>query len=350
MEKLKYSKIRNKGYGQKWQDFKIHYVGERPRIIRDDGAFSSGKSLLEALAMKFTNFELVLTPEESRIERNDSSPQVCVALPEIQKMNAGLFTQKREVTQRAVSNLLSGLFPKHFTAGIPGSPPAAIAKKARSRKSKTRLNQKTLRQLARDMKKRIETSKSEAAWRNYLRQNILYIQRGDIGLIPKADLGLSGASYPDFFLVTYDGYLDILEIKTPFTALLSYDENGKTHVWSAEIAGAVARLENYLQSVSDLGDELRKKVKNYRGIELPVIKPRGIIFAGNSVQFKGGGPTRGDFEVLNETLQNVNVVTYDELLTRLRNQVTVLSASKGRPIISSARQIALRNLSTSPAP
>ena len=98
MEKLKYCKIRNKGYGQKWQDFKIHYVGERPRLIRDDGAFSSGKSLLEALAGKFRNFELVLTPEESRIQKNASSPQVCVALPELQKMNAGLFTQKREVT------------------------------------------------------------------------------------------------------------------------------------------------------------------------------------------------------------------------------------------------------------
>jgi len=94
MENLKYCKIRNKGYGQKWQDFKIHYVGARPKLIRDDGAFSSGKSLLEALALKFTNFDLVLTPEESRIQRNDSSPQVCVALPELQKMNAGLFTQR----------------------------------------------------------------------------------------------------------------------------------------------------------------------------------------------------------------------------------------------------------------
>jgi hypothetical protein len=245
-------------------------------------------------------------------------------------MNAGLFTQKREVTQRAVSNLLSGLFPKHFTAGSQGSQPASIGKKARPKKLKSRFNLKVLRGLARDMKKRIETSKSETAWRNYLRQNILYIQRGDIGLIPKADLGLSGASYPEFFLVTYDGYLDILEIKTPFTELLSYDEDSKTHVWSAEIARAVARVENYFQSVSDLGDQLREKVKHCRGIELPFIKPRGIIFAGNSAQFKGDRPARDDFERLNEELQNVNVVTYDELLTRLRNHMTVLSGSKGK--------------------
>ncbi len=330
MEKLKYCKIRNRGYGQRWQDFKVHYVGVRPKLIRDDGAFSSGKSLLEALAMKFRNFDLVLTPEESRIQRDNSSPQVYVALPELQKMNAGLFTQKREVTQRAVSSLLSGLFPKHFADGSLGPQPASIGKKVRPRRSKARFNLKTLRRLAKDMKKRMETDKSERVWRNFLRQNILHIQRGYIELIPKADLEISGTSYPDFFLITYDGYLDILEIKTPFTALLSYDEDRKTHVWSAEIAEAVARVENYLQSVSDLGDQLRKKVKNCCGIELPVIKPRGIIFAGNSAQFEGDRPTHDDFELLNKASQNVNVVTYDELLMRLRNHLTVLSGSKGK--------------------
>ena len=59
-----------------------------------------------------------------------------------------------------------------------------------------------------------------------------------------------------------------------------------------------------------------------------MIKPRGIIVAGNSVQFEGGRPTHSDFEQLNDALQNINVVTYDELLMRLRNHLTVLSGSK----------------------
>ncbi len=330
MEKLKFCKIRNKGYGQRWQDFKIHYVGERPKLIRDDGAFSSGKSLLEALSMKFRNFELVLTPEESRIQKDNSSSQVFVALPELQKMNAGLFTQKREVTQRAVSTLLSGLFPRHFDADSEACPPPAIAKKARRRKSKTRFSLKTLRLLAKEMKKRLKTDKSERAWRNFLRQNILAIQRGYMELIPKADLELSGASYPEFFLVTHDGYLDFLEIKTPFTELLSYDEDRKIHVWSAEIAGANARLESYLQSVSELGDQLRIKVKKCSGIELPVIKPRGIIVAGKLAGFEGDRPAHDDFELLNKASQNVSVVTYDELLMRLQNHLTVLSGRKAK--------------------
>jgi Domain of unknown function (DUF4263) len=331
MEKLKYCKIRNKGYGQRWKDFKIHYVGERPKIIRDDGAFSSGKSLLEALATKFENFELVLTPEESQIQGNASSPKVCVALSEIQKMNSGLFTQKRSVTQAAVSNLLSNLFPKDFAGGSQVSPPAVpdiIRKKANTKKRKSRFNLKAMRRLAREMKKQMATDKSEAFWRKFLRENILYIQRGYLELIPKADLGISGVSCPNFLLVTYDGYLDILEIKTPFTTLLSYDEERKTHVWNTEIAEAVARLENYLQSISALGDQIRQKVKNGYGIELPVIKPRGIICAGTSAQLKGDRLAQADFLLLNQASQNVSVVTYDELLTRLRNHLAVLSGRK----------------------
>jgi hypothetical protein len=137
--------------------------------------------------------------------------------------------------------------------------PPSIRKKAGSKKLKSRFNLRDLRRLAREMKKRVETNKSEGAWRSFLRQNILHIQRGYIEFISKADLELSGASYPDFFVATYDGYLYILEIKTPFSELLSYDEDRKAHVWSAEIAGAVARVENYLQSVSALGDQLSRR-------------------------------------------------------------------------------------------
>lgn len=322
MQKLKYCQISNKSYGQRWQNFKLYYAGVRPKLIREDGAFSSGKSLLEALATKFRDFELVLTPEESRIEKNSSARQVFLAIPKLQKMNARLFTQKKHVTQRAVSHLLSDLFPRHFATGNGVSRPV---KRVNSSKLKGRFNLRKLQQLAEDMQKQIETDNSESTWQGYLKKNILNIQPGYIELIPKASVKLPGPSHPDFFLITYDGYLDILEIKTPFAALLSPDKNSRKHVWSPEIAKAIVKVENDLQAVSDAGDDLRKKVKDAYGIELHVIKPRGIIFAGNSAQFKDNKPMQDDFELLNQALTNVSVVTFDELLTRLRNHITVLS-------------------------
>jgi hypothetical protein len=361
MQSLKYTKIRNKGYGQRWKDFKIHYVGQRPKLIRDDGAFSSGKSLLEALATKFERFELVITPEESRIQGNGSGPRICVAVSELQKMNSGLFTQKKHVTQQAVAHLLSSLFPGEFDkvaappsaavtppamaepspAELPSPTPSPVTslpsvqpsaendrKRPARKKLKGRISLKELRRLARELKKRIETHKAEDGWRSFLRQNILAIQRGYIELIPKTDLKLSDDSYPGFFMITYDGYLDIPEIKTPVTELVSYDEETKTHAWSPEIAGAIARVESYLESVTALGDDLCKKVKETRRIKLPAIKPRGIIFAGHMAQFKGNRRARKAFERLNAASPNLTIVTYDELLTRLRNHIAALRGSK----------------------
>jgi hypothetical protein len=322
MENLKYCEISNKTYGQKWQNFKLYYAGKRPKLIRDDGAFSSGKSLLETLGTKFKDFDLILTPEESRIQKDASSRQVYLAIPELQKMNARLFTQKKQVTQRAISRLLSNLFPRHFATGNGVSKPA---KRANSGKLKARFNLKKLQQLAEDLQKRIETDNSESRWQDYLRQNILHLQPSYIELIPKASVEVPGSSYPEFFLITYDGYLDILEIKTPFTALLSYDKNRKKYDWGPDIAQAIARVENYIQAISDIGDELRKKVKDGYGIELHIIKPRGIIVAGNSAQLEGKQSMQDDFGLLNQELKNVNLVTYDELLTRLRNHITVLT-------------------------
>lgn len=327
MEKLKYCEISNKSYGQKWQNYKLYYAGTRPKLIRDDGAFSSGKSLLEALATKFRDFELVLTPEESRIQKNSSSRQVFLAVPELQKMNARLFTQKKHVTQRAISHLLSDLFPRHFAMGNGVSTPT---RRVKSSKLKARFNLKKLRELAKDLQKRIETDNSESRWQDYLKQNILNIQPGYIEIIPKDRVEAPGTTYPDFFLITYDGYLDILDIKTPSTVLLSHDKNCRKHVWSPEIAKAIARIENDLQAVSDFGDDLRKKVKDSYGIELHVIKPRGVIVAGSSAQFKGNKPMQDDFGLLNQALKSASLVTYDELLTRLRNHITVLSGIKAK--------------------
>ena len=329
MEKLKYCEISNKTYGQKWQNFKLYYAGTRPKLIRDDGAFSSGKSLLEALAMKFKDFELVLTPEESQIKKNSSSRQVYVAIPALQEMNARLWTQKKQVTQKAISRLLSDLFPKHFAVGDRVPRPA---RKANPNKLKDRFNLRKLKKLAEDLQKRIESDHSESNWRDYLKENIFYIQPSYIELIPKANLEVPGASYPDFFLITYDGYLDMLEIKTPFTALLSYDKNWKKHTWTQEIAEAIAQVDRHIQTVLDFGDELCKKVKDGYGIELHVVKPRGIILAGNSAQFEGNKPMQDDFILLNQALKNVNLVTYDELLTRLRNHIAVLSGIKGKKV------------------
>ncbi len=178
------------------------------------------------------------------------------------------------------------------------------------------------------MKKRIRTDQSASRWQEFLKENILALQQGYISLIPKAKLGALGSGSPDFFLITHDGYVDILEIKTPATPLLSTNPDDHSDCWSPEVAAAIAQVEKRLEVVAESGEKLRAKVKEGYGIELPLIKPRAVIFAGNSAQLKG--KQQEAFGQLTQGLQHVSVVTYDELLTRLQNQITVLRGMSGK--------------------
>jgi len=136
---------------------------------------------------------------------------------------------------------------------------------------------KVLQPLAKDLEKRIQSDKSESTWQNYLKENILIIQQGYIELIPKANIGVVGTSYPDFLLVTYDGYLDILEIKTPFTPLLLHDKSHNNYYWSSDISKAVAQIENYIQAIAEIGDKVRNAVKDTYGV-ISVLLNQGDYF------------------------------------------------------------------------
>jgi len=358
----KHVKIDSKNYGKRWRNFKIYYLGSRPRGLSERG-FTSGKTILETLAARFKKFELILCDGKSRIRKEGKTTQVFLSTDDLRQVNSQLFTRKKDVTQAAFNAKFGSLFPEHFDtktrlfsyergllAGvltktllptrlskedqraladyIPGFIASGVAKGAGAGKSIAGLEIKILQETAKELEQRIATDKAEATWQAYLKEKITLIQQGYIELIPKGNIDLIGTQYPDFLLVTHDGYLDILEIKTPFTTLLLEDRSHKNYYWSGELSKAIAQIENYIDAVVNMGDHIRARVKDRFQIELRVIRPRGIIFAGNSKQFGEDALIRDDFRLLNEGFKNITVVPYDELLTRLRNYITALSGVK----------------------
>ncbi len=90
MPKTNHIKITNKGYGNRWKNFPIKYIGERPKLIRDDGGFTSGKNILEFLSARFKKFELILCDTKSRIKKKGKTYQVALSVHDLRTMNAGL--------------------------------------------------------------------------------------------------------------------------------------------------------------------------------------------------------------------------------------------------------------------
>jgi len=80
-----------------------------------------------------------------------------------------------------------------------------------------------------------------------------------------------------------------------------------------------------LELIASQAAQVRTFVKDSYNLELKVVRPRGFILAGNSVEFLTQ-KQRDDFRLLSHGLKNVMVITYDELLVRLENHVRVLEA------------------------
>ena len=169
----------------------------------------------------------------------------------------------------------------------------------------------------------LKKSRSESWWQTYIHRNILIIQQGFIQAIEKMNVSLGGTKYPDFAIVTHDGYLDILEIKKPSTPLIKKDPSRGNYYWETEISKAIIQTENYIEQVSKNAESVRGFIKDEYKIDLKVVRPRGIILAGMSKVFEDQKP-KDDFRLLTQANKNITFVTYDELVTRLENYIEVL--------------------------
>jgi Domain of unknown function (DUF4263) len=190
---------------------------------------------------------------------------------------------------------------------------------------------------ATDLENAIPAGHGESWWQTYVKSKILIIQQGYIKAMEKMNIAIGTTKFPDFSLVTHDNYLDILEIKKPSTDILKLDSSRGNHYFDSEISKAIVQVENYIATVTAHGDAVRSYILDNHKMDLKVVRPRGIILAGNASQFTEQ-KQKDDFRLLSQGLKNLTIVTYDELLTRLKNYIEVLEEfSKKLPAEPDAR-------------
>lgn len=182
---------------------------------------------------------------------------------------------------------------------------------------------KTLKEISTEIKSEIDNNRSESWWQTYIHKNILIIQQGYLQAIEKMNISIGKTKFPDYSLVTFDGFLDILEIKKPQTPLLKEDSSRGNYFWDIEISKAIIQVENYIENVSKNADAVRGFIKDEFNIELKVVRPKGTILAGEYKKFTKQ-KEKDDFRLLTLANKNINFVTYDELATRLDNYIEVL--------------------------
>jgi hypothetical protein len=354
--------VQNKSYGNKLKGTKIYFEGRKPRALQKDGRIKFGKHILETLGVKFDRFRWIITPDTDSIETKRNITRVRTSLRLLDRMGKEEWDRKRDIKNNIVRGFFSITFPSHFSDSrtptyAPGTLACLLHEETLSKLSredrdalqsfipnfvatesvgtvnllKASAQIKTLRGLARDLEQEIGRDHGEPWWQDYIRANILLMQQGYIRALSKLNVAVGGTKLPDFALVTHDNYLDILEIKRPNTTILKEDTSRNNFYWDAEVSKAISQTENYIESVGRHQDALRSYLKDQHGIEAKALRPRGIILVGDTRRFTAT-KMRDDFRLLSQGIKNITILTYDELLTRLKNYISVLEEfSKALP-------------------
>jgi hypothetical protein len=354
-KELKYVVVTSKSYGAKLKGIKIYYEGKKPKGLAKDGSIRFGKHILELLRRRFgEKFRLIGTADADSIKQEYGIYRVRISIRLLERMNKELWDRSRDIKNDIIKRFFSIAFPLEFQADntavyVPGTLARILAEDiskklssedreavqkflpgfiaSESMKSVNLLKAasqiKSLKELASELKEAIDTGHGESWWQTFIREKILIIQQGYIKAVEKMNVSIGNTKFPDFSLVTHDSYLDILEIKKPDTNLLKLDPSRGNYHADTELSRAIIQVENYIENISAHKDAVRSYILDNLKLNLKVVRPRGIILAGNAGSFTTQ-KEKDDFRLLAHGLKNITIVTYDELLIRLNNYIKVL--------------------------
>lgn len=113
----------------------------------------------------------------------------------------------------------------------------------------------------------------------------------------------------DYIIKSYDGFVDLIEIKDPKVNFWSSSKDHNNYIPSVELTKAITQCANYIHHL-----EKRTNDKDIAAEIGNILKPRCTLVIGRSNTW-----THEHFEafrILNSMYHNINIITYDMLLTR----------------------------------
>lgn len=158
---------------------------------------------------------------------------------------------------------------------------------------------------------KIEEDVDESVFQKWFEENTWIFGKNYVHRVSKRTVGLE--SRADLIYVSVDGFADLVELKKSVLQrpILLPDANHKTFYPSAELSRALAQAMHYLQVIEDHRLQLVQLVK------IPVLRPTITIVIGRSNDWND--PMKEQLRILNSTLLNIKVLTYDHLLAMGNN-------------------------------
>jgi hypothetical protein len=169
-------------------------------------------------------------------------------------------------------------------------------------------------------------TQNEHSWQRFFSDNFLLFNPNYVYVFEKKNLSLVG-KFPDFLPIDIYGHLDIFDIKRPNTVLMDYDKSRNNFYWSKEISKAIAQVESYISHASRYSANLTQEIKKKEKIDVNIVRPRGFVVAGSRKQLCEQSEIES-FRILNDSLKNIQVLLYDDVLDNLKAFLEKMSRKK----------------------
>jgi hypothetical protein len=194
---------------------------------------------------------------------------------------------------------------------------------------------KTLNDVIKKFEKHINNKDcGEKKWQKFLHEEVFFFLSNYVESIREADINFGkideGEKKPDFIWIDLYGFLDVFEIKTPFTDILAkrIDNSHKNYYFSTSASKAIAQIEKYTLFIERNIDNFTKYLSGKTKIPFSVLKPKAFLIIGNSKELEKNTEKKRDFRLLRRLFKNIEFITFNELLDNLKSLASKFDKDK----------------------
>lgn len=167
-----------------------------------------------------------------------------------------------------------------------------------------------------NFKSELKVGKDEEVWQRFFSENSWILGSDFVEILDERRLDVENIT--DYLLKSYDGFVDIIELKLPTEQFWTADG-----IPRSELTVATMQCNRYIlqteRKISDL--EFNKKIQH-----TPIVKPRISLVYGRSHEW--GDPEKEAYRVLNSSYSNLNIISYDHLLERAKRLVGLVEVEQ----------------------
>ena len=157
-----------------------------------------------------------------------------------------------------------------------------------------------------EYKTELGVGKDEEVWQTFFSYNSWILGTDFVEILDERRLDVENIT--DYLIRSYDGFVDIIELKLPTAEFWTSD-----HIPKAELTKATMQCNRYiLETERRMNDaDLLKKLGN-----IPIAKPRITLIYGRSINWDE--EQKEAYRVLNSSYTTLNIMTFDHLLERAK--------------------------------